>query len=283
MVGTGDVLERLRVRVDITREEGSFVGALQVDDAAGGRVERELADPSCSALMQALSLVVALSTDESAPASRALEAQRAPVAAGAEWGAAPDPFADEPVEPALPSRSDSIAIGPLLFASLQSALAPDPLLGVGLGAAFESQPNELWSPRFELSGTRFVGPDATLSSGQLLARFEAWVASASYCPLRLGAGPWSLRPCLDIEAGRLSVSGRGRGVIRAQERHAPWATSGLSVRAAVAPFGGPVELATTLGGFLPLFRHEFYFAPDIEAFEAPTLGWRASARAAVAF
>src|SRR5262245_26229032 len=112
MVGAGDTLERLRVRVDVSREQGSgsFVANLRVDDAAGGRVEREVGDPSCAALMQALSLVVALSTDESAPrrgahrapAGVSVEAERAPAEPGAEWGSAPDPFAAEPVDPAPP-------------------------------------------------------------------------------------------------------------------------------------------------------------------------------------
>jgi hypothetical protein len=66
----------------------------------------------------------------------------------------------------------------------------------------------LWSPRLAVAGLRFTGPEATLSDGQLLTRFDAWIANASFCPLRLGSGePWSLRPCLDVDAGRLTASG----------------------------------------------------------------------------
>jgi hypothetical protein len=102
--------------------------------------------------------------------------------------------------------------------------------------------------------------------------------------LRLGGGdPWSLRPCLDLDAGRLTATGSGRGVIHPHERHAPWASGGLSLHVAVTPFGGPVQLATTFGGFLPFVDHEFYFSPNIEAFEVPAVGWRASARASAAF
>jgi hypothetical protein len=201
-----------------------------------------------------------------------------------DWGAAPDPFAAEAMDERPSQRGDRFALGPLVLASVQSALGPEPLVGVGLGAAFEVEAEGLWSPRLAVAGLRFTGPEATLSNGQLLTRFDAWIANASFCPLRLGSGePWSLRPCLDVDAGRLTASGSGGGVIRPQQRHAPWASSGLSLRAAVAPFGGPLQLGATLGGFVSLFRHEFYFAPDIEAFDAPAAGWRASAQAALAF
>jgi hypothetical protein len=287
LVDSGDALERLRVRVDISRpaRSGSLIGRLRVDDAAGRRLEREVADPSCAALVHALSLVVALSTDESAPAAGAgVGARLAPRKPGDEWGDAPDPFAAVSVDQSPPERRDPFAVGPLVLASLQSALAPEPLIGVGLGVAFEWGVDGPWSPRLEITGVRFAGPEATLSDGLLSSRFDAWIGSTSVCPLRLGSGePWSLRPCLDVDAGRLTATGSGRGVLSPQQRHAPWASSGLSLRAAVAPFGGPVQLGATLGGFLPLFRHEFYFAPDIEAFEVPAAGWRASARAAVAF
>jgi hypothetical protein len=287
LVDSGEALERLRVRVDISRRagSGSLIGSLRVDDAAGRHLEREVADPSCTALVHALSLVVALSTDDSASApGTAVGAQPPPRQLGDDWGEAPDPFAPEPLDQRPPERRDSFALGPLVIASLQSALAPEPLLGVGLGAAFEWEAAGPWSPRLEVAGVRFERSEATLSSGLLLTRYEAWIGSASLCPLRLGSGePWSLRPCADLDAGRLTASGSGRGVISPQQRHAPWASTGLSLRAAVAPFSGPVQLVATLGGFLALFQHEFYFAPDIEAFEVPAFGWRASARAALAF
>jgi hypothetical protein len=287
LVDSGEALGRLRVRVDISRgaRSGSLIGSLWVDDAAGRHLEREVDDPSCTALVHALSLVVALSTDDSALAPGiGIGAQPPSREPGDPWGEAPDPFAPEPVDQRPSEPRDSFVLGPLAIASMQSALAPEPLLGLGLGAAFEWETAGAWSPRFEVAGMRFERSEATLSSGLLLTRYEAWIGNASFCPVRVGSGePWSLRPCADLDAGRLTASGSGRGVISPQQRHAPWASSGLSLRAAVAPFSGPVQLAATLGGFLALFQHEFYFAPDIEAFEVPAFGWRASARAAVAF
>lgn len=284
LVDSGEALERLRVRVDVSRRarSGSLIGSLRVDDPAGRHLEREVADPSCPALVHALSLVVALSIDDSASAPGIGELP--PRELADQWGEAPDPFAPEPVDQRPPERRDSFTMGPLVIASMQSALAPEPLIGLGLGAAFEWEAAGPWSPRLEVAGVRFERSEATLSSGLLLTRYEAWIGNASFCPLRLGSGePWSLRPCVDVDAGRLTASGSGRGVISPQQRHAPWASSGLSLRAAVAPLSAPVQLAATLGGFLALFQHEFYFAPDIEAFEVPAFGWRASARAAVAF
>ncbi len=125
------------MRIDISREprSGSLIGNLWLDDAAGRRLERTLGDPSCPALVQALSLVVALSADESAPAAgAAADAEHARPAPADEWGTAPDPFAAEAMDERPSQRGDRFALGPLVLASVQSALGPEPLVGVGLGA-----------------------------------------------------------------------------------------------------------------------------------------------------
>jgi len=65
LLGRPEAIERVRVRIDISREPGAhLLGRVSTLDAAGRRVERELADDSCDALVHALSLVVALSVDE---------------------------------------------------------------------------------------------------------------------------------------------------------------------------------------------------------------------------
>jgi hypothetical protein len=86
-----------------------------------------------------------------------------------------------------------------------------------------------------------------------------------------------------LDVGRFTASGGGALVIRSQERRAPWLSSGVSLQGGVSPWHGPVELSASLGASAALARHEFYFAPNIAAFEVPAAGWRALAGLAVTF
>lgn len=288
-----DALTRQRVQIEIACAQSgdAWIGRLSSTDATGRRISREVVDGSCSALAQALSLVVALSVEEalSEPASEPAAGGEAPPvesssAAGIDaWGAAPlpdelDAGAPEPLEP---SRG-TFRAEPLLRAAVQSGFAPRPALGLGGGVAFEWEGPGRLSPRLELSVLVFDGPSLSPSL-DVEVEFEASMLNASLCPLELAAEPWSLRPCLDLQAGRLTASGSGRALARSEERHAPWLGSGASLQAGVAPWSGPVRLSVALGGFLPLSRHEFYFSPDIAVFDVPVAGWRGAGGLGVAF
>jgi hypothetical protein len=119
---------------------------------------------------------------------------------------------------------------------------------------------------------------------EVAIRFDSLLANVSVCPLRgIGTEALWLRPCLDLEAGRLTGHGSGRAVARGEPRRTPWLAVGTSLRAAIVPFGGPIQLGAALGASLPLFRHEFYFSPGIEGFSVPSVGWNGSAQAAWLF
>jgi len=289
LVARPEALDRVRVRVDVSREPGaSLLGRVSTLDAAGRSVEREVADDSCDALVHALSLVVALSVDDVPPAEAfadmpPLRRSISPPARDG-WGDAPFDGADVDLRPQVPAApGGSFGVEPMLRAAVQSAFGPTPAVGFGLGVAFEHAGAGLWSPRMELTGMVFDGPSTALSVPAVV-QVDALVLSASLCPVQLaGVEPWSLRPCVDLDAGRMTVSGSGGVVTRAEERHAPWLSSGLSLHVGVAPWGGPLQISASLGGFLPLARHEFYFAPDIAAFEVPAAGWRAASALAVTF
>jgi hypothetical protein len=122
----------------------------------------------------------------------------------------------------------------------------------------------------------FAGTSAT-------TEFDAVLASASACPLRFSArSRWSLRPCLEVEVGRLSVAGSGPTLVEALEQRALWLSTGLSLRGDVV-FWGPLHLSTSVGGSVPLARNEFFYAPDLLAFQVPALSWQATGSLAVTF
>ena len=70
--------------------------------------------------------------------------------------------------------------------------------------------------------------------------------------------------------------------MRGANREGVWASSGISVRGEISPWT-PLSIRTSIGAVLPWTRHEFYFAPDTEAFSVPRLGFRGTLAAALMF
>jgi hypothetical protein len=288
LVGRPEALERARVQVEISASAaaGSFLGQVGVLDAAGHRISRELADTSCDALAHALSLIVALGVDElgDAAAEPAFAANGAAVASRDEWG--PDPPESEGLDSGAAAHGaerSRFRVGALVRSAVQSGFAPRPVLGIGGGVRLEWDGTGPWSPQLDLAAMSFDSPRFT-HSADAQVQFDALMLDASLCPLDLvAAAAWSMRPCLDLEAGRLTVSGSGRAVARPQARSAPWLSSGVSLQGGVAPWAGPVQLSLAVGGFVPLFRSQFHFSPNIEAFEVPAAGWHTSAGLGMVF
>jgi hypothetical protein len=154
-------------------------------------------------------------------------------------------------------------------------MAPSPALGAGVGINLDWQQEGIWSPWLQLSG-EVLQSSQQLRGTALQSELQITALNTTLCPLRLLAhDTWSLRPCVALEAGRITGTGTGSALLRREERHGLWLSSGVSLRAAVSLWA-PLELSTALGATLPWVRHEFFFAPDIVAFQVPALGWRAT-------
>jgi hypothetical protein len=275
--GALEALGRARVSIEIARrdanqtERGGWISQLTIGAAGAKTTTSEVTDTSCSALVEALALLVALRIDSAPePATAAFEL-RLP--------SAPEPGA--PVD--VPRRTETggesaevYRIGAVLLGGIRSAMGPEPALGLGAGVTLEYGHGELWAPWFELSVWRLETSEVALEGGATV-RFTSLLASASACPVRLlGTAAFWLRPCLDLDAGALTGNGSGSTVVQAEPRRAPWLAFGPSVRVAATPFGGPIRLGAALGASLPLLRHEFYFSPNIEGFSVPWVGWNGS-------
>jgi hypothetical protein len=252
---------RLELRVAWTADARMLVGRLSVKDAAAVVTTREVESGSCASIIEALSLVAALSADGSPRPELVAAAQPR------------DQGATSPVS-ARAERSEFRA-GPTLLALMDSAAAPSPALGVGVGINLLWQRQGSWSPWLQLSGERLQNRQR-LGDTALESQLELTALNATLCPLQLLAHEtWSLRPCVALEGGRITGTGTGSALVQRAARHAVWLSSGLSLRAGVSLWG-PLELSTSVGATLPWVRHEFFFAPDIVAFRVPALGWRAA-------
>jgi len=279
----GMAFEGLRVAVEIHREDvgGSrnFLGQLHMTEAAA-RSTRSVEASSCAELVEALSLVAALSA-RAAPGEQMSTTplsgppSRSPALASELHDQAPPPV--------TAIASDALTLGPAFFVLMQSAVAPRPELGVGLGLTLSLPARGPWAPWLQLGGYRMQSDELPIEGSAVRAHFDLSAAYAMGCPIRIPArGAWSLQPCVDTDLGRLSGAGKGSAVTHTTRRSGLWASTGLALRAEVAPFG-PLRLATWLGATVPWTRHEFFFAPDTVAFQVPRVGWRGAVSGAVMF
>jgi hypothetical protein len=279
-----DALGRARVSVAISRDDSSGAGParwrseLTIGEQAEPATSTEVADASCAALVQALALMVALHVDAT-PAATTTSLE--PALADAREPAQPiDRHASALASAASPKQ---LRFGAAVLGSVRSALGPDPALGFGVGVTLQWAQAGVWAPWLEVSASHLATGEVARPGGTAM-RFDALLADARLCPLRaIGTEALWLRPCIDLEAGQLTGRGSGNGLVRAEQRRTPWLTPGASLRAAVIPLGGPLQLSAAFGASFPLFRHEFYFAPNIEGFSVPRVGWNSSGQAAWLF
>lgn len=279
-----DALGQVRLTVALSRAPGAqaWRGQLDVTDTAHLTTTREVEDASCEAVVHALTLVAALSGTAQGDEQAEPDPSESGPPSLTEPGVA-DP--EDTLRAPAPTRSDAprAAVGGVVLAVMQSALAPRASMGVGLGVAFEWARGEAISPWFQLAITRLEAPLERLDEGDVTTRFEAVLLTSTACPMTLRArGGWWLRPCLDLDIGRLTAAGAGRAVADAAERNALWLSTGLSLHAGVLAWG-PLELSAALGASAPLARHEFFFSPDIEVFRVPGLSFRGTTALALMF
>ena len=278
--GDLDALSRVRVSVTILQDRSSdtvrplWRSELSLGQPGQPATSTEVADGSCGALVQALALVVALRVD-AAPDPETLATVPAPSEA---------PPIDRGALPTGVPESRPFRVGAAVLGSVRSPLGPEPALGVGLGVTLQWAQADFWAPRLEVSASRLETGEVERPR-ETTVRFDALLASASLCPVRLlGSEAFWLRPCVELEAGQLTGRGGGRSLVgRAEASRAPWLAAGASLRAAAIPWAGPIELSAGFGASFPLLRHEFYFAPNIAGFSVPVVGWNGSGQAAWLF
>jgi len=265
-----------QLRVHIS-EQGSarpratgYTGTLASVGSSG--VEREVSGQSCVEVIEALALVAVLTRadpSDAAPAELPGESgwalTRAQALALAEG---------DPPPAALPPTRVSMSWGLSAFTWFGSPTAPEPALDYGLGLHGEWS-GSAWQPWLMLGVYTGAAQRVRAPGGTAEARFRHVSLQAVGCPWRFPrSAALGLRPCLDLDLGRLS--GEGIGVAGARRRSWPWLSAGAELRLEWAPLAG-VQLGAMLATVMPLTRPRFYFLPELTSYEVPALGFRAGA------
>ena len=244
---------RLGFRAQVSQTARGYQALLQVDDAEqpGAPTERQLAESSCSELLDALAVVIVLAIQRTADAPA--------VSARTSEAATPPspPAASAPIDDGASSASEAApALIPGAAAWLWVDVGALPELSPGVGLSFELTQSRL---RLVASGIFFPeqhvvrhgelspapGADLGLSLGAL---------EACYSPF----GPWqaklALGTCVRVELGRLY--GRGSNVSNARSESRWWIAPGLDLSGSwqVHP---ALRLQAQMGATAPLQRTEF--------------------------
>jgi len=265
-----DRLDRrsVRARLAAVGDPVDFVVTLGTSgDRSSGRLERqtsggtiairEVTDPSCEAVADALALSLALSLDPAVqvpPAPPAIAENAAP----SEEAPRPSETPETEVAAAPPVKSTRPV------ASALPVAAPDDQAKLRVGAAVAAA--DLFEGPWLLEAgpfvegeapASFVLPRATLRvalQGGLRADGGAdarvWLAAARLeaCPLEVARGAFSVRPCAAVDAGAIGASAAGA------DDTAPWAALAAHLRLRFDL--QPLAFELQAGGIAPITRYE---------------------------
>jgi hypothetical protein len=257
--------------------EPPYTGQLSSSAGALPDAARQVHGESCEDVLQALTFIAALSlerlsTEQGSPPLPAETALAEPSAA-----ALPE------LDPGRTSTQKSSAeprtpFGAVALASVQNALGPLPALDLGLGASFESANFPFWMlASFYWGSTKQQG----VSGGPAGARYTHWIGHLVGCPWRYESGTLlRLRPCLNLDLGRLR--GEGIGVARPERHLAPWGSAGAELRSELVLWDR-LQLGASGGLLAPFWRSRFYFLPEVTAFQVPAIGFRGEASVSLLF
>ena len=255
--------------------DGHAVGGIISVGSNAAANMREVASNDCSEVVSALALIVALAVDPQASTTVSLtvpppgEPEQVPIPAPAPPRVspmAPQAFSAAPATSAWvdstgkqkPTRSSDIALG--VGARVEGAFwwsaGPIPMGAWALSVEGENTESRLVAPTVRLSLEHRVSAAVNRTEGG--ARFAITAGRLDACPFRVRLAPSiSLRPCVGLEAGRLSATGlAGPSVLHTLTQQRPWWALEQSVR---AQFWLTQAWATDIeAGFSePLWRDEF--------------------------
>lgn len=141
-----------------------------------------------------------------------------------------------------------------------------PGLGLALGASWDR--DGIWSPALRLVAAHHWLHGVSATDGE--ADFELDTGGLDACPLRIGGVSLALRPCANLQVGRLLAS--GSNTFQPRSRSRPFAALGASL---VLEWLLPANFETSFGlsAGKTLILDEFAFTPTVfHRVSAITLG-----------
>jgi hypothetical protein len=238
-------VEGLGFTIRVESRAGGFELELVTESGAGARRSRRFVDRSCSAVLDAAAVSIALAIRN---AEQAREASAPPTAVSVPTRAPPTPT-PEPEKEGPRAAPEVAAIRPFLSAGVlaDAALFPGPSFGAVVGGG-------LGFGRAGLAGELTVVPSVTQElSGGRRADFEFLGGALLGC-VALPVRSWAALGCGGYEMGRLS--GEGQQIAAPHLRSVFWQAVRLDLGLRV-PVSQSLGLKAGVGAALPVTRAEF--------------------------
>lgn len=274
-------------RVSIEKRGPNSVGRIVIEDVHEASAPRTVSAEACAEAINALALIAALSVDPNASLAPLPSAAPTPSATPATT-ATTDAGVEPPIDAATPTATDAaveIPIAPRpepgpeepsLPITLRHAVgaradgmgfvAPGLRLGLRLQYALSFERGVAFSPALRLSFAWSESGELTTPSAR--ATFTWWTGRLAACPFVWPSAPdrsIAFRPCAALDLG--AVRAEGSVIARPQTRTRPWALAGATALVEWSP--GPLGLEFELGAGAPLYREDFFFAPNEVVYTPP--------------
>jgi len=245
----------LEADVRVTTTPTGTTGVLVMRPPDGEEVTREIRGRDCDEVLEAIGLIIALSSIQRHQESPARE----------ETPAGP-PAAPGP--PSTPPEVHRWAVGGGVQTVALVGVAPSPLPGVG--AFFDvARTGDGFAPAFRLGVQEAIRTGLREPEGTTSFRLVAGVAEL--CPVALEVSEsWTLRPCAHASYGSLRASGSVAGNVTTESH--PWAAAGVALRLEWAWSRiASIELAG--GPSAALVQSRFWLGERVFHETAPVTGW----------
>ena len=226
------------VDVDVrARPTASGAEAELVLRSSAGTASRSLSAPTCDEVLDALVFTLGLALEQP------LEEPPPPPS--------PAPSTPAPLPPAsAPSRG--IAWGGGAGAGIFAGASPSAAAAIVVHAAVVSRAERIFAPSAVLGAT-FVLPSSTVAAGVDVAS-ALQMGTADGCPVRFGGSRLALRPCVEVQVGRLEA--RSAGFAGARLDSAVWVAVAATLRGR-AELGAGIGLELAIAAGSPLIQDAY--------------------------
>lgn len=223
------------VDVDVrARPTASGAEAELVLRSSAGTASRSLSAPTCDEVLDALVFTLGLALEQP------LEEPPPP----------PAPPPPPPASASAPSRG--IAWGGGAGAGIFAGASPSAAAAIVVHADVESRAERIFAPSAVLGAT-FVLPSSTVAAGADVAS-ALQMGTADGCPVRFGGGRLALRPCVEVQVGRLEA--RSAGFAGARLDSAVWVAVAATLRGR-AELGAGIGLELAIAAGSPLIQDAY--------------------------
>ena len=230
------------VDVDVrARPTASGAEAELVLRSSAGTASRSLSAPTCDEVLDALVFTLGLALEQ--PLEEPL-----PPPPPAPSAPAPAPLPPAPAS--APSRG--IAWGGGAGAGIFAGASPSAAAAIVVHADVESRAERIFAPSAVLGAT-FVLPSSTVAAGADVAS-ALQMGTADGCPVRFGVSRLALRPCVEVQVGRLEA--RSAGFAGARLDSAVWVAVAATLRGR-AELGAGIGLELAIAAGSPLIQDAY--------------------------